>query len=78
VKDLFWFTMVRRCFSLITALPVQAPLVNDVKGMAKYLADLPDADRLGIIFVMRNLELAHSRVAILNRCHYEWHVFVAY
>jgi hypothetical protein len=56
VRDLFWLHMVRRCFSIITSLPVQAQLVEDVQGMAKYLAGIPGKDRLGIIFVTHTIQ----------------------
>lgn len=52
VKHLFWFHLVQRVFSIVAALPVQAQLVADVNGLAKYLANIPDKDRLGIIIVM--------------------------
>ena len=55
VKDLFWFDLTRRCFSIIATLPVQAQLVEDVKGMAEYLARIPDNGRLGIISVFHSL-----------------------
>jgi transposase len=56
VKDLFWFSLVRRCFSIITALPVQAELVADVKGMAEYLARIPDNGQLEITSVFHSVQ----------------------
>ena len=56
VVDLFWLTLVQRCFAIIATLPVQGCLVDDVKGMAKYLADLPDEDRPGIILVTHTIK----------------------
>jgi len=55
VKDLRWLTLVRRCFRIIGGLPMQVNLIKDVKGMAQYLANMPDEGRMRIIIVCHPL-----------------------
>ena len=56
VKDMCWLTLLRRCFRIIGGLPVQVNLVKEVKGLAQYLAGMPDEDRLGIISVFHSVQ----------------------
>jgi hypothetical protein len=55
VRDLFWFNLVQRCFRIIGGLPMQVSLVKGIKGIAQYLASMPDQSRVGIISVWRSL-----------------------
>jgi len=51
VRDLCWRVFVRRWFSSITALPMQKPFLEDVRGLTKYLTGLSDEERRDVISV---------------------------
>ena len=49
VTNLFWFTLVQRCFSIIAALPVQASFIAGVRGLTEQITHFSQADQLCII-----------------------------
>jgi len=53
-KPTFWFHLVRRCFAIIAALPVQAKLVEDVNQMAKCLAGITEQQQ-AIIAITKSI-----------------------
>ncbi|HUK18319.1 MAG TPA: helix-turn-helix domain-containing protein [Bryobacteraceae bacterium] len=48
---LIWATLVKRCFQVISALPMQAGFIQTVQGMTRFLQGLSDPERLGILAV---------------------------
>jgi transposase len=48
-----WIDFVQRSFAIITALPVQAHLVEDINQVTSYLAGIPDQNWLARAFITR-------------------------
>jgi transposase len=51
--DLPWIDFVQRSFAIITTLPVQAQLIEDINQVTSYLAGIPDQNWLARAFITK-------------------------